>query len=238
MSENDIAALDGNWQIFPLHEQAAMAFTRALTLYPHRVGSQDLQPLRQHFDDRELVELIYTVSFFNSVNRWTDALGLPQDEAFRGAPVELDTPTSTFYQELQTIVAPLQEMPRPALESRADVLAALSAAATRQPAVAKRSTVARPKPDVAPVTRILFTQLPLNLDLLKNTKELVPGFATSVIPEHHEQLGAADVLLHMTPLIGALLGYLCARYDRAAVRNEHNVESVRGGAPPSAVPTV
>lgn len=43
--------------------------------------------------------------------------------------------------------------------------------------------------------------------------------------------------VHMTPLIGALLGHLCARYD-ALSAYEHNVEPVRGAAAPSAIPAV
>lgn len=43
--------------------------------------------------------------------------------------------------------------------------------------------------------------------------------------------------VHMTPLLGAMLGHLCARYDAVAVRNEYS-ESVRGSAAPSAVPAL
>lgn len=43
---------------------------------------------------------------------------------------------------------------------------------------------------------------------------------------------------HMTPLVGVLLGYLCARHDGATVRDEHFTESMRGAAAPSALPAV
>jgi O-antigen ligase len=43
---------------------------------------------------------------------------------------------------------------------------------------------------------------------------------------------------HMTPLLGALLGTLCARCDGAVARHEHNDESVRSLAAPSAIPAV
>ncbi len=43
---------------------------------------------------------------------------------------------------------------------------------------------------------------------------------------------------HMTPLIGGLLGHLCARHDGGAVRHERSAESLRGGLAPSAVPAV
>ncbi len=43
--------------------------------------------------------------------------------------------------------------------------------------------------------------------------------------------------VHMTPLLGALLGYVCARYD-AALEPYELSETVRGSAAPSAVPAV
>jgi O-antigen ligase len=42
---------------------------------------------------------------------------------------------------------------------------------------------------------------------------------------------------HMTPLVGALLGYLSARYDLLEIRHERS-EPLRGGAAPSALPAV
>jgi O-antigen ligase len=43
---------------------------------------------------------------------------------------------------------------------------------------------------------------------------------------------------HMTPLLGALLGTLCGRFDGATQRHEHSIQSVRSLAAPSAVPAV
>jgi O-antigen ligase len=44
--------------------------------------------------------------------------------------------------------------------------------------------------------------------------------------------------VHMTPLLGALLGTLCARFDGATVRHEHSSQSMRGVAAPSTIPAV
>jgi hypothetical protein len=41
----------------------------------------------------------------------------------------------------------------------------------------------------------------------------------------------------MTPLLGALLGYVCARYDAALEPYEHS-ETVRSSAAPSIIPAV
>jgi O-antigen ligase len=43
--------------------------------------------------------------------------------------------------------------------------------------------------------------------------------------------------VHMTPLLGALLGTLCARFDGATV-HEHSMQSVRGVAAPSTIPAL
>lgn len=43
--------------------------------------------------------------------------------------------------------------------------------------------------------------------------------------------------VHMTPLLGVMLGHLCARYDAVMVRHEYS-EPVRGRAAPSAVPAI
>jgi O-antigen ligase len=44
--------------------------------------------------------------------------------------------------------------------------------------------------------------------------------------------------VHMTPLLGVLLGHLCARYDAATGHYERSTESVRGDPAPSAIPAV
>jgi O-antigen ligase len=44
--------------------------------------------------------------------------------------------------------------------------------------------------------------------------------------------------VHMTPLLGALLGNLCARFDGAKERHEHSREPLRGLVAPPAVPAL
>src|SRR5205085_4211938 len=89
--EDEIAALDCKWQAFPPAEQAAMAFTDKITKRPHEIDRSDIDHLRKHFDDSQIIEIVYTVAGYNSTNRWTDAMGLPQDGEFRGEPNVLDT---------------------------------------------------------------------------------------------------------------------------------------------------
>lgn len=135
MNEDQIAALDSEWSLFPEPEQAAMRFTRKLTLTPHLIDDEDLASLKTHFSNDEVIELVYTVSFFNSVNRWTDSLGLPQDQFFRDDPIVLDSPTSSAFAQRTTAVVQSEDEARPALPPIAEVLEQIKTVSTRTPRV-------------------------------------------------------------------------------------------------------
>jgi alkylhydroperoxidase family enzyme len=133
--EDEIAALDCKWEAFPPAEQAAFAFTQKITLRPHEIGRADIELLRKHFSDSQIIEIVYTVAGYNSTNRWTDSMGLPQDEKFRGEPNLLDTPTSPEFADQPTKVIAEREIPRPKLEDQRTVEALLAQARTRQASV-------------------------------------------------------------------------------------------------------
>jgi alkylhydroperoxidase family enzyme len=133
--EDQIAALDCQWEAFPPAEQAAMAFTQKITLRPHEVDRGDIDKLREHFNESQIIEIVYTVAGYNSTNRWTDSMGLPQDAEFRGEPNVLDTPTSQEFTSQPTKVVTEREISRPKLEDRRTVEAMLAKARTRRPAV-------------------------------------------------------------------------------------------------------
>jgi len=135
MQENEIAALDSRWDEFPRSEQAAFGFTRKLTLTPHLINADDVAGLRSFYSNDETIELIYVASFYNSVNRWTDGLGIPQDEQFANKPLHLATPTATEYVSNPTIVVEGKDAARPPLEPEADVRRQLELARTRNPRV-------------------------------------------------------------------------------------------------------
>src|SRR5690606_26405250 len=61
---------------------------------PHAVGDQDIESLRAHFNDDEILEMAFLVGRYNSTNRWTDSLGIPQ-EGHRDYSSELDPAEST-----------------------------------------------------------------------------------------------------------------------------------------------
>jgi AhpD family alkylhydroperoxidase len=142
MDDDAIAALDCDWSVFPPAEQAALEFTRRLTSFPHEFTDADIDALRSFFNDRQIVELVQTVAGYNSTNRWTDSLGIPQDNGFGDRPVELDTATSEKYQKRPSTVFPKSEKPRGEWEPREAVLAAFAAARNRQPRVTLLSDAA------------------------------------------------------------------------------------------------
>jgi alkylhydroperoxidase family enzyme len=140
LADERIAALDGDWGVFTPAEQAAFAFTRKLTFEPHLVGDADIARLKSHYNDAQVFEIVALVSRYNSTNRWTDSLGIPQ-ESHR----EFKTPTIEKYQHFVTTVAPVDPSkpkgtsapasmaPRPPLEPRGDVETALAQCQKRTP---------------------------------------------------------------------------------------------------------
>ncbi|WP_397568850.1 carboxymuconolactone decarboxylase family protein [Schlesneria sp. T3-172] len=157
MTDDQVASLDARWDLFPAREQAAMKATRKLTLTPHLFTQQDLAELKQQFPDPEVIDIIYTVSRYNAVNRWTASTGIPQDQSFGGEEhSELDTPTSPEFSNLPSKVIPTELKPRPEWESRDDVEAAIKKAHGRKPGVElpkmenAKKVLARLSPGVTP----------------------------------------------------------------------------------------
>lgn len=136
MQEDQIAALDGTWELQPPAERAAFAAARTLTLSPHRFGPAETEPLLAHYKPANLIDVLYTISRYNAVNRWTDSTGIPQDQSFGGDEhPALDTPTSAEFAAVESKVAPRQPETRPDWESWEDYLAKVAAARSRTPLV-------------------------------------------------------------------------------------------------------
>jgi len=140
VSEETIAALDGDWSEFTPAERAAFAFTLKLTNEPHAMTDEDIARLKRHYNDNQILEIITSVAGFNAMNRWTGPLAIPQEDH----RVYL-TPTPEKYRDLRSRVAPLdpkatasapmcaRTADRGALESRDAVEAALKSARERTP---------------------------------------------------------------------------------------------------------
>ncbi|MBI1347548.1 hypothetical protein GC163_14810 [bacterium] len=136
MTEDQIAALDSRWDLFPAAEQAAIELAYQMTMAPHKVTAADAAKLKEFYSDREVIDIVYTVARYNSVNRWTDSTGIPQDRSFGGEEhTELTTPTSAEFANAPSKVAPLNVEPRPEWESLEHVLDQLAAIRQRTPAV-------------------------------------------------------------------------------------------------------
>jgi alkylhydroperoxidase family enzyme len=125
-SDDDIAALDGEWLTATPKERIAYEFTRKLTHTPHLITAADVESMKKRYTDKEVVEILVTVAGYNSTNRWTDGLNIPTETdgaRFKKEGVKADfstflTPTSEKYAKQQTTVGPLKLSPRPALEAR------------------------------------------------------------------------------------------------------------------------
>ena len=77
MSPDDWKALkDGDIARFPIKEQTALAYADKLTRASRTVTDADVEKLKTHFADSEIVDLHLLVGVVNLTNRFTDPLGL------------------------------------------------------------------------------------------------------------------------------------------------------------------
>ncbi len=141
VKEETIAALDGDWSPFTDAERAAFAFTVKLTYEPNKLTDADIDRLRKHYTDLQILEIITAVGGFNAMNRWTGPLAIPQEDH----RVYL-TPTPEPFKTMRSKVAPLPDgsaaattmtcakpADRGSLETRDQVEAALDACRKRTP---------------------------------------------------------------------------------------------------------
>ena len=181
MTEDQIASLDSRWDLFPAAEQSAMKASRKLTIAPHQFGTAEIAELRHHFSDSEIIDIIYTVARYNSVNRWTASTGIPQDQSFGGEePSQLDTPTSAEFSSVTSQVAPLDYQPRPEWESLETVQSEFGSARSRSPAVelpavdeARRAVTADTPGVIPPSWFQAIARLSIALDAWKQRQAMV-----------------------------------------------------------------
>lgn len=210
--EETIAALDGDWSEFTPAERAAFAFTLKLTAEPHRIADADIDRLRSHYTDLQILEIITAVGGFNAMNRWTGPLAIPQ-EGHR----QYLTPTPEKYKAMRSRVAPLpaegasstQVCARPAdrgpLPTRAEVEAALAACRRRAPRLPLASEAQARA--VLPADWSGSGPLPEWVRLLANFPK--GGKAWVAQTDHAETKG------RLSPKLKAEIAYVAARNDRA-----------------------
>jgi alkylhydroperoxidase family enzyme len=133
--DDTVAALDCDWSRYTPRQQAALAYARKLTLEPQLIGDDDIAKLKSEFSDAEIVELTFNIARFNATNRWTDGLGIPQDDRFGDEASTLDTPTNVAFRGTASVVAPTTRTARPPLPTLEEVTQALDACRQREPRV-------------------------------------------------------------------------------------------------------
>jgi alkylhydroperoxidase family enzyme len=212
VKEETIAALDGDWSEFTEAERAAFAFTRKLTFEPNRLTDADIERLRKHYKDSQILEIIIAVGGFNAMNRWTGPLAIPQEDH----RVYL-TATPEKYKSMRSLVAPLspdasstsprcaKPANRGSLETRAQVEAALEAARKRTPRLPLASEAQ--SREVLPPNWSGSGTIPQWVRLLANFPK--GGKAWVAQTFYSETKG------RLSPKLKAEIAYVSARHDRA-----------------------
>jgi AhpD family alkylhydroperoxidase len=227
MTDDQLAALDVDWDAFPAAEHAAFEFTRRLTYMPHTLDDAAINKLRPYYKDRQILEIIFTVAGNNATNRWTDSLGIPEDadgsffarnnpKAPKKDYSTFLSPTADAFKNRPSRVAPLSRIAagataappcaaeRPALESREQVEAAL--------AKCRQRTSRIPLVDEAKARAALPADwpkgpLPQWVRLLTNFPKAGTGRIIS--------LRAAEEKGSLSPRLKAQTAWIAARQDRA-----------------------
>lgn len=215
MSEEQIAALDSDWHRYSPAERAAFELARRLTYAPHTLNDASLEPLRQHYKDIQILEIIFTVANNNSTTRWTDALGIPQEDdgsffakGKDNKPKVLRTfltPTADAYRERRSSTLPGRDAwKRPVLGSRREAEEALAACRRRKPRIplvteeAARALLPADWPK---------KPLPQWVRLLANFPKA--GIARADSLRRAEEKGG------LKPRLKAQMAWIAARHDRA-----------------------
>lgn len=230
MTEDEIAALDGDWAEFGPAERAAYAFARKFTFEPHTITDADVDNLRKHYRDLQIVEMVLSMAGNNAINRWKEGVGVPQGATGGGGlgrkadavPKEPTgkhtyvTPTSEAFKTKITKVAPVEldaktgrpttmtVCKRPPVESRADVEKALAAARTRS---ARLPLVAEAKARELLPEDWPAGELPEWVRLMAN----FPTVGKSRILSQRTAEEKGD----LTPVLKAQVAWVVARQDRA-----------------------
>lgn len=221
LSDDRIAALDGDWAVFTPAERAAFAFAKKLTFEPHKIGDADLEALRKHYSTEKVLEILFLVARYNSTNRWTDSLGIPQEDHR-----ELKTATNEKYQKFVSTVAsfdakretggsaPAVLAVRGPLHSASQTKEILAEAKTREarlPLADEEATKAALTEDLA--KDLAGGKLPNYVRLAASLPKSGIGWAAS-----HRK---SELNGNVAPLLKAKIAFVAARQDRAWYALDH-----------------
>ncbi|HEY4259108.1 MAG TPA: hypothetical protein VGM98_03060 [Schlesneria sp.] len=236
MTEDEIAALDGDWSQHTPAQRTAYAFARKITYEPQNLTDADIDGLRKHYTDKQILEMILSVAANNSINRWKEGAGIPQSagggnfgnrrpagaEATteRSAPTTTShsylTPTSEKFLKLTTKVAPVAVDVKPGQTTSATV--------SNRPPLESRADVEK----ALATARQRTPRLPLVDE--EKAREVVPeNFPEGPLPQWVRLLAtfptsakgrirsihSAEERNDLKPLLKAQLSWIIARQDRA-----------------------
>jgi len=236
MTEDEIAALDGDWAGLKPSVQTAYAYARKITYEPHNLRDADFDELRKHYTDKQILEMTLSIAGNNAINRWKEGAGIPQSASGgnfgsrrpdgtpnpeRTAPAAAAvhsylTPTSEKFQSVITKVAPLSIDPKTGKAMNDTIFS--------RPPLEARDAVEKALAEA----RKRKSRLPL-ADEAK-TRELLPeGFPDGPLPNWTMLLAtfpnsakarianvrSADERGDLKPLLKAQVSWIIARQDRA-----------------------
>ena len=225
LTEDQIASLDGDWAGHSAAERAAFAYARKLSHAPHELSDADIEGLRKHYTDLQILEMTMSVSRNNISNRWKEGIGVPQRKDEGGYARRTDdlslprgtylTPTNEAFRTAVSVVAPVTldslgkptrttVCRRPNLESRDQVEKALAAARTRTPRL--------PLVDESQARSVLGEQAPQGA--LPQWIRLLANFARDGV-QNIGMIRDAEQKGELSPVLKAQLSWITARQDRA-----------------------
>jgi alkylhydroperoxidase family enzyme len=70
--------------LFDEAERSALRFAQLAGRSPSDVSDADMEELRRHYDEEQVVELLAVVSLYGFFNRWNDTLATPLEPTPRG----------------------------------------------------------------------------------------------------------------------------------------------------------
>lgn len=221
-TEDQIAALDGDWAEFTDAQKTAFAFARKITYEPHTLTDADVAGLKKHYKDAQILEMVLSIAGNNAINRWKEGTGVPQSEGGFGRGGEAATkhtyltPTADKNKTTVSKVAPLVYdeatgkpttktiSKRPALEPWADVEKALAAASKRAPRL--------PLVEEAKARELLPADHPKGpLPQWVRLLATFPGMGKGRIQSQVSSEDKGD----LKPLLKAQVSWIIARQDRA-----------------------
>jgi len=76
-------------------QRAVLPFARKMTLRPAEIERSDVDALRPHLTDPQIVELCLAICRYNTMNRLADAFGVPLERENPFAPPPDSTPPTS-----------------------------------------------------------------------------------------------------------------------------------------------